>query len=76
MNLKLNLLLIVERRGREIAEKLNIPISGTIGILIKAFEKNLLTRQEIFEYVDIFQQENRRFSRNLINLLKKRLGNE
>ena len=74
--LKAELMLMDERRGREVALKLKIPLSGTLGVLLEAFDKNIISREEIEQYLDEFQKQNRRFSRKIINLVKRHINNE
>ena len=40
--LRAEVLLIDERKGRKIAKQLGINLSGTLGVLMKAFDKKLL----------------------------------
>ena len=68
--LNADLLIIDERKGRTAAENLKIPLTGTIGILLAAFDKELASKQQILQYIDIFQREKRRLSPRLINILK------
>lgn len=42
-----DILLIDEHKGRQVAKKMQITITGTIGILTQAFDENLLTKEDI-----------------------------
>ena len=55
--LKAELILMDERRGREVAIKLKMPLSGTLGVLLEAFDKNIISREEIEQYLDEFQKQ-------------------
>lgn len=46
---KADILLMDEEAGRRVACNMNLPIAGSIGILIKAFQNGLLTASEIEE---------------------------
>ena len=60
-----NLLLIDELKGRKIAEKQNIPIIGTVAILLKAKEKSI--RPKIKPMIETLTSHNYRLSKALID---------
>ncbi len=72
--LNAEILLMDERRGREIAQKLGINLSGTLGILMKAFDKGLLNKSEILNCLNELQKNNRQISENLISRVKIHIG--
>ena len=52
--LKSDVLIIDEKRGRKVAQNLGIAITGTIGILIQAYHEKILSEEEVkscFEYL-------------------------
>ena len=74
--LKAELILMDERRGREVAIKLKMPLSGTLGVLLEAFDKNIISREEIEQYLDEFQKQHRRFSRKIMSVVKRHINHE
>ena len=62
-----------EVKGRKIAKKLGINLSGTLGVLMKAFDKNLLNTSEVLYYLDELQRYNRQIGEKLINQVKEHL---
>ena len=74
--LKAELMLMDERRGREVALKLKIPLSGTLGVLLEAFDKNIISREQTEQYLNEFQRQNRRFSRKIMSVVKRYINNE
>ena len=67
---KADVLLMDESKGRKIAKQLNIPLSGALGILIDSFDAGLLTKNEVSKCLDILQQAGRRISGQLINKVR------
>ena len=65
--LNADVLLMDENKGRKVAQQLNIPLSGALGVLIDSFDAGLLTKIEVSECLEILQQSGRRISGNLIN---------
>ena len=65
-----DVLLMDESKGRKVAQQLNIPLSGILGILIDSFDTGLLTKNEVSECLDILQQAGRRISGHLINKVR------
>lgn len=52
--LKSDVLIIDERKGRKVAQNLGIVITGTVGILIQAHYENMISEKEVkicFEYL-------------------------
>jgi predicted nucleic acid-binding protein len=70
--LNANYLLIDDNKARLIAESLNINCIGTLGLLIKAKQKGLLTElKPLFEKLLLF---GRFFSKRLLNDILVKLG--
>lgn len=62
-------LLIEESKGRVVAENMKLTITGSIGILFAAYQKKLLTADEIDQSVTMLRDMNRFISEKLFNLL-------
>ncbi len=69
-NMRENVLLLIDdRAGREAASRLNIPITGTIGILLMAKEKGKLT--DVMKLIGKLRDSGYWFSDELIEIAKK-----
>jgi predicted nucleic acid-binding protein len=64
--LKSDLLIMDERKGRKVAQKLGITITGTIGILIQAHDEKMISTEDIKLYLEQLKNSNIRLSDSLI----------
>lgn len=64
--LKSDVLIMDERKGRKVAQKLGIKITGTVGILIQAYSENMISANEIKTFLDQLKNSNIRLSESLI----------
>lgn len=76
MEKKADLLLIDEHKGRGVAKKMSVEYIGTIGILMLAFDKGLMSAGEVKETLDIMLTSDIRLSRKLCNKVLDYVGME
>ena len=64
---KADLLLMDEIAGRRVAQNMNVPITGSVGILIQAFQSGMITLQEADEAFEKIKNSRRHISEKLIS---------
>lgn len=71
---KADLLLMDERKGRSVAKQLNIMFMGTVGILMLAFDKNLLQAEEVNLCLDSMITNGIRLDKKICNMVMSHVG--
>lgn len=64
---KADLLLMDEAAGRRVAQNMKLPITGSTGILIRAFQSGIITADEADEAFSRIRSANRHIGESLIN---------
>jgi predicted nucleic acid-binding protein len=73
---KADLLLMDEVKGRHIAQQMGIRIMGTIGLLMIAYEEELLSSEEIVACVECLRNAGRHISNKLFEQLMEKIGGQ
>ena len=71
---KADVLLMDEAKGRKVAKAMGLYIMGTVGVLLFAFEKNVLTDSEVKKALEQLQQSDRRIGDELIQYALRKLS--
>ncbi len=66
-----NMLLMDEHHGRQVAKRLGINITGTVGILLQAYDEGLLSGADVLECLERMRKTNIRISKTLLELVEK-----
>ena len=64
---KADLLLMDEAAGRKVAQNMNLPITGSVGILLRAYKSGIITVDDADDAFDRIKRANRHISEPLIN---------
>lgn len=65
-----DVLLMDEHKGRQVAKKMGIAITGTIGILIQAFDEGMLTKEDVERCIERMKESGIRISDKLYQSLR------
>lgn len=63
---KADLLLMDEAAGRKVAQNMKLPMTGSVGILVRAYQGGMLTEEEIVTAFNRIRESNRHISGKLI----------
>ena len=70
------LLIIDEQRGRKMAKRLGLKITGVVGMLVMAMQKDMLAPEELGSSVELLQKFGFRLSKELILWVKEEVNNK
>ncbi len=70
-----DVLLMDEHKGRQVAKKMGITITGTIGILIQAFDEGMMTKEDVEECIKRLKENEIRISDKLYQSLLEQINN-
>ena len=68
-----DVLLMDEHKGRQVARKMGITITGTIGILAQAFDEDMLTREDVERCIERLKESEIRISEKLYQKLRQHI---
>ncbi len=68
-----DVLLMDEHKGRQVAKKMGITITGTIGILTQAFDEGMLTRKDMERCIEKLKESEIRISEKLYHRLREHI---
>lgn len=71
--LKADVLLMDEAKGRNVSKDLGHNVMGTIGIIMVAYEENLLTSEDVKECIEQLKKSGRHIGRRYYNMLLSRI---
>lgn len=69
-----DVLLMGEHKGRQVAKKLGITITGTIGILTQAYDEGMLMKEGVERCIERLKESGIRISEKLYQRLIKKTG--